>query len=74
MSESKLYATYIRETAGGKQVCVYCKKTEEEIGESLGGHASWCKWRRDIEEMEKAVGTRRSSGGTENLVRRHDRL
>ena len=74
MSENKLYTTYIRETAGGKQVCVYCKKTEEEIGEGLGGHASWCKWRRDIEEMEKAVGTRRSSGGAENLVRRHDRL
>ena len=74
MSENKkLYTTYIKETAEGKQVCVYCKKTEEEIGENLGGHASWCKWRRDIEEMEKAVGTRKSSGGMESIVRRHER-
>jgi hypothetical protein len=73
MSEKKLYTTYIKETDGGKQVCVYCRKTEQEIGGSLGGHSSWCKWRRDIEEMQKAVGTRTSSGGMKNIVRRHDR-
>jgi peptide methionine sulfoxide reductase MsrB len=75
MSEKKQYSEYLKETVDGTQVCVYCKKTEQEIADRLDGHAGWCKWRRDMEDMEKASEkeTKDSLSGSEYIVRRHGR-
>ncbi|MEW5745127.1 MAG: hypothetical protein AB1805_06805 [Nitrospirota bacterium] len=64
---------YLKETVEGRQVCVYCKKTEDEIGGRLEGHASWCKWRKDMEEMERVRGLKESSGKLKDVVQRYGR-
>lgn len=73
MNGDKKYSEYLKETIKDSRVCIYCKKTEGEIGNVLEGHASWCKWRRDMEEMAKADRTRKASADLEDSVRRHER-
>lgn len=76
MSEQAKYTEYLKETMDGKQVCVYCRKTEEEIGGRLEGHATWCKWRRDTEEMEKtrgAEGPKDTFASLKDRVKRYER-
>ncbi|MEW6116457.1 MAG: hypothetical protein AB1553_06105 [Nitrospirota bacterium] len=77
MSEQEKYTEYLKEKVNEKYVCVYCRKTEEEIGGRLEGHAGWCKWRRDTEEMEKTKGqaerAKESFSSLKDRVKRYER-
>lgn len=76
MSEDTKYSEYLKETVAGAQVCAFCKKSEAEIEDRLEGHASWCKWRKDMEELRKrgsAGGPAKEKERLKSLIKRHER-